>query len=100
MLVRYRSFTDAVADSSRHNRYGYFERIESAHPRSKELLKIGTVVKDDKPWPLMVQVQCLIHNHEDLQHLVDAVIAAYDSTRGEHGEDEKTSPSELQLIRG
>ena len=97
MWLKYRTFTDSVSDFSRANRYGYFEQLESAHPRTKELLKAGTKPQTAAPWPLTVQVQVTIHNHEDLQHFMDCVLQAYDTTRGEHGENEKTSPSEFRL---
>lgn len=97
MWIKYRSFSDSVSDTSRKNRYGYFERLESLHPKTKEILKIGTYPTSDKDWPLRIQVQFDIHNHEDLQMVVDKILEAYDCTRGEYGENEKTSPSDFRM---
>lgn len=97
MWIKYRSFSDSVVDTSAKNRYGYFERLESLHPRSKEVLKMGTITPIKGEWPLRLQIQMDIHNHEDLQMVVDRILEAYDSTRGEHGENEKTSPSDFRM---
>lgn len=98
MWIKYRSFSDSVVDTSRKNRYGYFQYLESLHPRSKEVLKMGTIQHPSgAEWPLRLQIQIDIHNHEDLQLIVDRILEAYDSTRGEHGENEKTSPSDFKM---
>lgn len=96
MWINYRKPEDAVVDTSSRNRYGYFASLRVPHAKTGEEMLIGTLPPVGKIWPLRLQVDLEIHNHEDLQNFVDALIQAYDETRGEHGERERISPSELQ----
>lgn len=96
MWINYRKPEDAVVDTSRKNRYGYFATLRVPHARSGQEMLVVTSPPDRGVWPLTVQMEVKIHNHEDLQHFVDCLIQAYDETRGEFGEFENISPSEFQ----
>lgn len=95
MWINYRKPEDAVVNAGHRNRYGYFASLRVPHIKTGEEMLLATVPPREGVWPLRLCVELDVCNHEDLQHFVDALVQAYDETRGEHGEKERISPSEL-----
>lgn len=88
--VHYRKFEDAVAGK---NRYGYFESLLYIQPKRQENIRMETSISPLKPWPLQLTISLPLHNHEDMEKIVDGILDLFDSLRGEYGGEEKISSS-------
>lgn len=92
-FIKYRKPADAIHGK---NRYGYYEHLEYINQKRNELMVIDTKQDGQTVWPVYVSIKMPIHNPEELQAITDIAISMFDMLRGEHGENEKNSPSDIK----
>lgn len=93
-FLHYKVWQHAITGQGK---YGYFDKLTYHHPKTKEALLMKVIQPKEGGWPVTLRMEMAIHNCQDMEKVVDAIIGIYNSMYMEHGENELISPSDFQV---